>query len=380
MRKDVINIKVLHMFTTLDAGGVESFLYNYYMEMKEDIQFDFIVPSNKKGFLEEELVSNGCQIFHVPTLKKSPIKQIKLILNIIKNNNYDIIHCHGYKSFIGLILGYFSNCKVRIMHSHMVYIDEKKYEKIIRFLITKIINVFCTSKFACGVDAGIFLFGRKAFDNKQVTVINNAVDLEKYKFNSKAREKIKKELAIPEDTYIIGNIARLTYQKNQKFLLDISNLIRKNQYNMKILLVGNGEDEKYLKDVINEESLQDIVYMLGKRKDIPDILSAIDLFVLPSRYEGLPVVLAEVQASGLQSIVSNHVTDEVNVTDSILYLPINNANEWFKKIISIKEEKKYNQRLDIMNRMKDSKFDLAKQSRDLLNIYNGLWKRQYENK
>lgn len=376
----MIKIKVLHMFTTLDAGGVESFLYNYYMQIKDNIQFDFIVPSENIGFLEKELSSNGCHIFHVPQKKMLPFSQMLEIYKIIKKNDYDIIHCHGYKSFIGIVLGYITGCKVRILHSHMVYVDEKKVDKLIRIMIMKLMNSLVTQKFACGIDAGRFLFGNKEFENGNVIVINNAVDLNKFKFDQKFRNNIRSELKLEEDIFLIGNIGRLTYQKNQEFLLKIAKIIKNKNENIKIALIGNGEDEKKLNEFIKQNSLQDVVFMLGRRKDIPQILSALDLFVLPSRYEGLPVVLAEVQAAGLPSIISNTITDEVNITNSIIYLPINeNYDEWFSEIMYVKNHKK--SRKMISDQMRETKFDLKKQSRNLLEIYTNLAKgKEHENR
>lgn len=369
----MVKIKVLHLFTTLDAGGVESFLYNYYINIKEEIQFDFIVPGNSIGFYEKELSNYGSKIFHVPLLKKSPVSQISQIYKIMKSNNYDIIHCHGYKSFIGLIIGFLCGCKVRILHSHMVYVNESRYQILIRKFTMLIANLFLTEKFACGIDAAKFLFGKKEYEKGNVRVINNAVDIDKFKFNVLSRNTIRDEFKISNDTFLLGNIGRLTYQKNQEFLLDLAKIFKDNKSNIKTILIGEGEDYNNLLQAIEKECLHDYVLLVGKRKDIPEILSAIDLFILPSRFEGLPVVLAEVQAAGLKSLVANTITKEINVTDSIEYLSLKSGTDvWINRIYELKEESYDREKVAL--KMKDTKFDLKKQAVNLINIYYNLVK------
>lgn len=366
-------IKVLHMFTTLDNGGVESFLYNYYEAMdKEKIEFDFIVSGEKKGFLEEKMEKMNSSIFHVSKFKKNPFKQLKQVNKIIKENNYDIVHIHGYKSIIGLILAKKNKVKIRIAHSHMAYVKENVFQKIIRKITVLLINCLATDKFACGIDAAKWLYGKKKYDNNEIKIINNAVDLKKFKYNEKNRIKIRKEFKIKNDEILLCDVARLTKQKNQIFLLDLIENIKNESKKYKLLLVGNGEDEQKLKEFVNINNLEDYVIFAGIRTDVNEILSGIDFFLLPSLYEGLPVVLAEVQASGAYCIVSDTVTREVAVTNTIYYLSINNYKEWENKINNLLNNDN-DRNLGYID-MQNGKYDISYQANHLFDFYSNRLK------
>lgn len=361
--------KVLHLFTTLDGGGVESFLYNYYMHMDhKEVNFDAIVPGEQKGYMEEDFINRGSQIFHIKRLKEDPIQHIKAVFNIIKKGNYDIIHCHGYKSVEGLILAKFLGCNVRIIHSHMAYVSETVIQRFVRKIAVQIAKMSATDLFACGIDAAKWLFGETSYIKGKVTIINNAIDIEKYKYNSTRRKEIRRKLDL-EGELVIGNVARLTYQKNQEFLLDIMNEIVKKIPNAKLLLVGSGEDKINLQKKAEELCIKKNVNFLGLRKDIPDLLSAMDVFVLPSRFEGLPVVLAEVQAAGLPAVVADTVTKEINVTNSISYVSLEDGARVWAQIIENEGKTDERERLKIGESMKKGKYDIQYQANILYKNY-----------
>lgn len=363
-------IRVLNLFTTLDNGGVESFLLNYYTHMNRDlIQYDFVVPGEKIGFLEERFIKMGCNVFHVPTLHQNPIMQIYKIAHIIKNGQYDIVHCHGYKSAIGLILGKIEGVNTRIIHSHMAYEDENFSQKLIKVVVTFIINQLATVKLACGIDAAQWLFGEKSLQDGQVTVVNNAINIHDFLFDIQKRNKIRKSLNIEND-FVIGNVARLSYQKNQEFLLEVIGKLSNKISNIKLIFVGNGEDFNILKDKVRELDIEDKVIFLGLRKDVKDLLSAFDAFALPSRYEGLPVVLAEAQASGIPSLVSDQVTQEIKVTNQIEYIPLN-VEKWEIELIKLYRRRKENIRirLDEGEKMLGGAYDIESQVLNLMKIY-----------
>lgn len=363
-------IKVLNLFTTLDNGGVESFLYNYYTHMDHNLfHFDFIVPGFHKGFLEDNFIQMGSKVYHVPTMHQNPLRQFYQIAQIIKYGNYDIVHCHGYKSILGLILGKLFGIKVRIIHSHMAYEKENKKQKIIKDIAVKVLEKYATVQLACGIDAARWLFGVRNLNNKKVKIINNAIDVHKFLFNSNKRDRIRKSFNI-SNSYVIGNVARLSYQKNQAFLLKLVKKLSLDIPQVKLLLVGNGEDEAELKKMVDKMGLSDKVLFLGIRKDIPGLLSAFDVFALPSRYEGLPVVLSEAQSSGLVSFVSDNVTREVQITNRLMYLPLD-VDLWASKIHDIYREKEalLIQRVDTGMKMFGSKYDISLQATHLMDLY-----------
>ncbi len=362
-------IKVLHLFTTMDNGGVESFLYNYYINMNHtEIAFDFIVPGDKIGFLENDVKKMNSNVYHVSLFKKHPFQQIKQLSKIVREGNYDIIHCHGYKSFIGIFLGKMHKVPNRIIHSHMAFVKETIFEKTIRKIITYIIKIYATDFFACGLDAARWLYGNKFYNSGKVKIINNAIDLDKFKFNEKYRKKFREEINCT-DEILIGNVARLSKQKNQLYSLKIIKKLLEEKVNAKLVLVGSGEDEKLLKKEAKKLGVDSNTLFLGIRSDVNKLLSGLDVFILPSLYEGLPVVLAEVQASGLNCLVSNTVTDEIKVTNNIKYLPLEeDCNNWVNYIKKLLKKEKYD-RLANYKKMKNGKYDIKSQSEKLYNLY-----------
>ena len=366
-------IRVLHLFTTLDGGGVESFLYNYYSNMDTSkIIFDTVVPGEKIGYLEAKFIDLGGEVFHICRFRENPIKHIREVSNIIKNGHYDIVHCHGYKSTIGLLFAKIWGCKVRIIHSHMAYVNESWLKKSCRNVITLIAKLLATEKFACGIDAAKWLFGVKDYEKGNVRIINNAIDLSKYSFDEKQRENYREKLGLI-GKFVIGNVARLTYQKNQSFLLRVFKEILLRDESAILLLVGEGEDREKLEKECIELGMDKKVKFLGMRKDISELLSTMDVFVLPSRYEGLPVVLAEVQASGLLSCVSSNVTREINETNSIYYLSLESSYElWCKKIIEITQNNNVKKRVEKQAIMHNGKYDIKYQAKKLFDTYISL--------
>jgi glycosyltransferase involved in cell wall biosynthesis len=359
-------IKVLNLFTTLDNGGVESFLYNYYSNMNHNlIHYDFIVPGFTKGFLEKRFICMGSQVFHVPTLHQNAIKQIYQIVKIIKNGEYDVIHCHGYKSSIGLLLGKILGVKVRILHSHMSY-EKHSLSQILIILFAK---MFCTKKMACGIDAACWLFGQSDYESGNVTVVNNAINVNKYLFDKSRRAKVRESLNL-SDEFVIGHVGRLTYQKNQSFLIDVTKKILNKIPSVRLIFVGNGEDFDILREKVIDMKISDEVKFLGTRSDIPDLLSAFDVFAFPSKFEGLPVVLVESQASGLISLVSNYVTKEIKVSNNLRYLPLD-IDLWVETLFNIylNKQKNLNNRKLFGTKMVSGPYDITSQVEYLMSIY-----------
>ncbi|MBL4932596.1 glycosyltransferase family 1 protein [Clostridium paridis] len=368
-------IKVLHLFTTLDGGGVESFLYNYYSHMDlAKIKFDAIVPGSEIGYMESNFIGLNSEVFHVKRFRENPIKHLKDVATIIKNGNYDIVHCHGYKSTIGLLFARIFGCKVRIIHSHMAFVNESLGERAYRMFLTYISKLFATNKFACGVDAAKWLFGDKDYKTGNVMVIDNAIDLSKYAYNESVRSKLRSEMNL-EENFVLGNVARLTYQKNQSFLLHIMKELVVLNPNSKLLLIGEGEDRNNLEKECRELGIENHVKFLGVRKDVPELLSAIDFFVLPSRYEGLPVVLVEIQAAGLQACISDKITREINVTGDISYLSLDiTPKKWAENIFNLYTKNHMIDRFKLGKSMENGKYDIMYQAEKLYKLYLELIK------
>lgn len=367
-------VTILHIVAELNSGGVESMLYNYYTNINRDkIQFNFIVFGDEIGYFEQKFVELGSQIYHIPHKEQGLIKCIKCIYKMMKQNNNKntIIHSHrGEKSGIFLAIAWIAKYKVRVAHAHHYKNKLSKIEFIKYKILSNITKIFATDYFACGSDAGRWLYG-KAIEKNNMKVINNAIDINKYTFNENIRKNKRIELGL-SDKYIIGNIARFTNQKNHDFLIDIFYDIYKKDNDAVLLLIGNGENELKIKSKVKKLGLEDRVMFLGVRNDITELLQAMDILVLPSRFEGLPVVLVEAQASGLPCLVSENITREIQITDEINYLYLDDSiDNWSNNILKYKE----NPIKRVDNRIKDDKYNVGKSAKFLELEYKNLIKK-----
>ncbi len=357
-------IKILHMSTALDGGGVEKFLLNYYKHInRKKIHFSIIVPGFKKGLLEDDFLQLGANVYHVHKLSDNLFKGIIDIYKVVKNNEYDVVHCHGNKSsLLGIIFGFFCGIKVRIVHAHMTEETIVHFKKIYKKISSLIIDLFCTDRFACGEDAGIYLFGKRKF-----TIINNAIELENFKFDIDYRDKKRRNFS--NNDIILCCVARFNEQKNHKFLINVFYELTKLSTDYKLILLGDGPLMSSIKEKCKELGIIDKVFFLGNRNDVNKIMSIADIGILTSLYEGLPVVLVEMQAAGLPVLCSDSVTKEVNITKKIKYIDLKYGSKyWSKEILSI-ELNSGNSREMIYNSMIGSKYDIISQAKQLENIY-----------
>lgn len=368
-------IKVLHLYTALDDGGVERFLLNYYDNMdRSHIRFDVVVPGEHKGILEDAFVERGSEVYHVPTLHDNFRKHISTVYRIMREGNYNVVHCHGYKSCVGLILAWLAGIKVRIIHSHMAYEMESVVGKIKRKMVTLVCKGLSTERFACGEAAGIWLYGRNDYNRKRFRVIHNAIDVDKFIFDMQKREKLREELQLGE-RIVIGNVARFSYQKNQEFLIPVLAEILTHKNDVMLVFVGCGDSMNDVKELARKYRVEQNVLFLGARTDVPELLCAFDAFVLPSRYEGLPVSLVECQASGLCGCVADNITQEINVTGMLEYISLEQCTEyWAERIIVQAERTRVSKRECLL---RNGQYDISEQAKTLQKAYEEMVGRAY---
>ena len=325
--------RILQMVTCLNGGGVEKLMFNYCTQIIPEVQFDFIVIGDEEGILEKPLIELGCSIFHIPSLHQSIFKHIAGIARILATGDYDILHIHaGYKSIIPLIVAKYTGVKTRIAHAHFANIPENRLTYAMRCIISPFTKHFATDLFACGIDAGKWNWGKSEF-----TVIPNAINIREFSFSEKKRTEVREKMGW-DNVFVIGNVARHTSQKNLDFLIEIYKEIDKGDKRTKLVLVGEGELDNELKERVSLSHLEDNVEFLGLRNDVASLIQGFDTFVLPSKYEGLPVVLIEVQANGLPAVVSNTITEEVKINDNVEFLSLDsNIKEWAKVICKNRE-------------------------------------------
>ena len=234
-------MRVLHIVGSMNLGGQETFIMNVYRNVnREKIQFDFIVSNKQEGYYDKEIKKLGGKIYYIPPIKKNIIKRCVTLFKLVKKNKYTVVHRHSAFSiaFIDLMVAFLAGVKKRIMHSHADY-DPHKLHKFFVVLV----NLFSNYRFACSDEAGKWMYGR----SKKFKVINNGIDINKFEYDEKKRDKIRKELGLKDDTLLLGHTGRFVEEKNQLFLLDVLAEIIKNNTKLKLCLLGEGElHSKYI--------------------------------------------------------------------------------------------------------------------------------------
>ena len=318
-------------------GGAETFLMKMYRNIdRKKYQFDFIVSIKEKGFYNDEIEMLGGKIYYVPPKSESFFKSFCTIKKIVKMHKYQyVIRVNEHSlSVIDLIAAKLGGAKVLAMRSSNSNSAggkiHKKLHKLFRFLPKTVPNV----KIAPSSEAACYTFGKKQFEEGKVKILHNAIPYEEFIFNQEIRNKTRKLLNV-EDKLVIGHIGRFNEQKNHKFLIEVFEKIKEKNKNAILILVGKGNREDEIKKQVEQLKLKDSVMFLGTRKDVPKLLMAMDIFVFPSLYEGMPNTVIEAQATGLKCIISDTITKEANITVLVKYLSIKNTpTEWSNVIMN----------------------------------------------
>ncbi|MEH2928312.1 glycosyltransferase family 1 protein [Candidatus Ventrimonas sp. KK005] len=330
-------IHILQVLTLNCNSGVASFVINLYQHIdKEKIQFDFLtwVVDENLPVYNDIIIKSGGVVHTIPYYKKDLKAFINRTSNILNRNKIDILHCHEFLVSIPILyLGKRAGIPVRIAHSHNPTIDNIFKQKLV-ILCRPLFRKYATSFFACSQDSGTFLFGKKV----KFLVLKNGINTLKFQYSSEIRKKLKEKWNL-ENRFVIGNIGRMTSQKNQTFLLSVFAEIVKERPDALLLLIGKGELESSLYQQVRSLKIQDYVLFLGIRDDIYELMNIMDVFVLPSVYEGLGIVLIEAQANGLPCVISDTIPKEVKINSNCHFLSLNaNFSIWKRAILNTTRE------------------------------------------
>lgn len=361
-------IRILQVVPCLtQSNGIAAYISNYYenMDKRDDLEMYFLVFTKSVKDRHEEIEKFGGHIIEIYK-DCNVINYIKKLDLVFKKYKFDIIHCHvpNFGAFI-MPLARKNKVPIRIIHSHVNRSGETLYKKIRNDFLSKISVIFSNTYFACSNDAGKFLF-----KNNDFFVINNAIDIKKYSFSDDIREEYRKKLGIT-DKFVIGEFGRLCNQKNQMFTLDIFSELQKIRQNSVLLLAGDGPLEEKLKKKINLLGLEDKVFLLGSRKDLEKLYNCLDVFLLPSTYEGLGIVLIEAQANGLNCFTSKDcVPQTANVSDLLHYISLEeDSKDWAKSIIEQDLSRK-----NVDTKIEKSGFNIKMEANKLYDLYENLVK------
>lgn len=332
-------IRIAQMMTDMNYGGVEMVVMNYYRHIdRTKVQFDFFALEGSTIPQREEIEKLGGRVYIVPKYTHL-ISYEKAIQKLFRENKYQIVHCH--MNTLGVFAMYGAKqagVPIRILHNHSTAGKGETKKNIVKYLLRPFATLFPTHLCACSQYAGEWIYGR----DRKFKVINNAIDIRKFSYNAEQRETLRKELGI-SDKFVIGHIGRFCYAKNHNLLIDIFAELVKKKEQAVLLLIGEGELEEEIRRKVEKLGIDDKVIFLGRRNDAYRYYQAMDLFLLPSRYEGLPVVGVEAQAAGLPCIFSAEVTSETKLLVSTIFVSCDaEVDEWTNNVIKLSKTERNN--------------------------------------
>ncbi len=359
-------MRVLIIETTVFGyDGISSVITNYYKyQDHKRVYMDILTINPIRSSLKKELEKYGNKNYVLPYRNQDPIKYIINLKRIIKQGNYQIIHVHGCSATMAveMIAAKLAGIKVRIAHSHNTKCDHIKIDKFLR----PIFNLFCNVAFACGKEAGEWLFPRKSF-----SVISNGIDLEKYQYNENIRREMRNKYSL-EKNFVVGHVGRFSIQKNHDKLIDIFEKISKQYDNAKLVLIGEGELRNKIETRVKQNKLD--VLFVGVSDEVEKWLQAIDIIIFPSLFEGLPLVLIEAQAAGIPCVLSDTISPDVKITDLVEFVNLDAPlNCWLDSVSKNREAFNRGEYSNIIKeQIRDAHFDIKFNCRDLGDKYEKL--------
>jgi glycosyltransferase involved in cell wall biosynthesis len=359
-------IRVLHFIPAFSIGGMESLIMSLYRCIdRTQVQFDFLVETQEWNSDFKSIEKLGGQVLQIkPLNKKKPLAYLKQIKDFFNQHahNYVAVHCHNIERSV-IVLHYAKKygIKCRIIHAHNDSVVDARFESITK-LIIRLNNKLSTHFFACSVSAGEFYFKK---DRVRYSVLKNAIDTQVFSYKLEKRNAMRKELGI-KGSFVIGHTGRFTFLKNHWKIIDVFNEIHKKQSNAVLLLVGDGPVKAEIQEKIQKLELGDSVILTGNKRNVADYLQCMDVFLLPSFAEGFCISLLEAQSTGLPSVTSEVIPDEVQLTDIIIKLPLELDHQlWANEVLSYENNIRFCQH-DII---KEKGYDTQENSQLLMEFY-----------
>ncbi len=327
-------IRVLQVVYSMDAGGIETMVMNYYRNIdRNKVQFDFLLHCNFKSYYEPEIESLGGKIYRVPSYHPKELLKCKKALKQFfeEHKEYKVVHSHinSYGAYV-LSAAKKAGVPVRIAHSH----TSGKFYKInatLPFRVytrIKLKNKY-TQLYACSPEAAEFMAPAKPY-----TIVNNAVDVKRFSFNDNSRIMVRESLNIKDDDFVIGHVGRFSPEKNHEFILAVFEEVLKLKPNSRLLLVGGGKLLEEARNMAADMGISDRIIFAGIRKDIPDLLCAMDAFLFPSKFEGFPVSFVEAQSSDLPCVISDTFSKTSIISDRVQVMSLEKSPEIWAKTLN----------------------------------------------
>lgn len=327
-------IKILHIGFSENYGGVENLVMNYYRNIdKNKFHFDFLDIYSAGIAFENEINALGGTIYRLPNYKRNPIKAARKMYDLLNTNDYSIVHIHMQSAanlMPVLVTLHYKKVKV-IAHCHSSSTPKGLARKILHFINIKILRKLKVEKWACGIQAGKWMWAGD-FENKNI--FTNAIEVESFVQNNDTRRKLREKCSFQTNNIVIGFVGRFGDEKNTLFLIRVLGELLNISDKYRLLTVGNGELYSEFKKEVYKKKLDKYIYFAGAQKNANVWYQAMDAFLLPSFFEGFPMVGLEAQASGLPCFFSNRISSEIDVSKTSFFISINNGEEkeWADKI------------------------------------------------
>ena len=328
---------------------------------REGMTLEFVGFQNMDSDLLKKFSEYG-PVNILPHRKKNVKAYLSHLKKLLKAKRYDAVHIHGNSATMMMDVMTIRMCGIRriILHSHNTTCNHIAVHKILRKPMLWVVS----DRLACGKDAGRWMYGNKSF-----VILNNAIDLEKYQFDPEIRRIVRLQLGIKDDVIVVGHAGHFTKQKNHSFLLDVFKDYHDRHPASILMLVSDGPDFEIIKQKANQYGLKDSVLFLGRRSDMQNLYQAMDCFVLPSLWEGLPVVLLEAQASGLPIFASDTITTEVKCTNNIRFISLDKGSKEWSSIIENAMDSAERNDTKVLQQMKEHGFSILEEAEKLRTIY-----------
>lgn len=365
-------IRVAVIMGKMNSGGKKTLAMEYFRHMdNKKVKFDFICDADSNAIPTEEIEKSGGEV-HIVEPYQHIIRNMWDMYSLFRKNRYDIVH--AYNSTMNLFpmaVAFMAGIPVRINES--VSMGNKKEKKfILKCLLRPFSHLFSTHYMSCGETCGIWQFGKDLYNRGKIAVFKSVVNTDKYKFDSDLRKNTRDKYHL-SDNMVIGHIARFTAQKNSLFLIDIFHEIYKLEPKAKLLLIGDGDLKEAMMTKIHQLHMEDSVVYLGRREDILQFYNAMDCFLLPSLYEGLPIVGIEAESTGLPVFFSSEIPKESGACNDLSYfIGLNKSpQEWAGKIVK-ELDKHIRKRRGRANELKAAGFDSAEEAQRLASYYSEI--------
>lgn len=366
-------IRVLHVIGAMGSGGAEAMIMNLYRHIdRTQIQFDFVVHTKDECFYDKEIIKLGGRIYRTERFNIINWLSYRKFWNdfFCEHEEYKIVHGHINSSAAIYLLIAKEHGRIAIVHSHSIKNTEKSLRvyafRIFAYPIRYIADYF----FACSEEAGETRFGKRVTESENYKILKNGIDVKSFCFQKEIRKVIREEYGISEEKFVIGHVGRFAFVKNHKFLLEVFEKVSEMYSNAELWLIGIGELEGKIRTQVQNMGFEKKVRFIGETSHVLEYLQAMDIFVFPSFYEGLPIALIEAQAAGLPCFISDVISNEVDIGCGLVKrLSLeNSAEDWAEAIVA----KKGVSRIDTSNYLQKSGFDIEIVSKELQDFYTDI--------